>query len=286
MGTHRADSPVRSDPKRQEGSELPRLQRTPAGGRRRETRVEKVRRSSLSSLPLPTLVGTAIVAAAVAGALTLGQGTTAAPANAAALTGTDAVGFANGGYGRQQVISRDSERQALQNAANISLQQQAEAASIVRTGALTALARQTEARAQQIALNLWRLPTANYVLTARFGQVSGLWATIHTGLDFAAPTGTPVNAIANGTITQTGPAGPYGNLTVETLSDGTGTEIYYAHQSQIDVKVGQVVTGGQFIGRIGSTGNTTGPHVHIEVRPGGGDPVDPYPAFIAHGVTP
>lgn len=235
---------------------------------------------------MPTLAGGAIVAAAVAGAVTIGQGTAAQPASAAALTGTDAIGFANGSYARVQPLSRDSQRQALQNAANQTLQQQVEAANVVRTGALTALARQTEARAQQIALNVWHLPTINYVLTARFGQTSGLWATVHTGLDFAAPTGTPIFALANGVITQAGSAGPYGNLTVETLSDGTGTEIYYAHQSEIDVKVGQVVTGGQFIGRVGATGNTTGPHVHIEVRPGGGDPVNPYPAFVAHGVTP
>ena len=283
MGTHRADprSRVSNEP-----TEVI-LRRTPAGGRRRETRMERARRSRLSLLPLPTLAGGAIVAAAVAGAVTVGQGAPVANhLNPSALTGTDSVGFAAGDYNRSQAFSRDSERQALQDAANQSLKAQAEAANVVRTGALTALARQTEKRAQQIALNIWHLPTINFVLTARFGQVSGLWASVHTGLDFAAATGTPIFAIANGVITQTGLAGPYGNLTVETLTDGTGTEIYYAHQSEIDVHVGQTVTGGQMIGRVGATGNTTGPHVHIEVRPGGGDPVDPYPAFIYHGVTP
>lgn len=283
MGTHRADprSRIPSEP-----SEVI-VRRTAAGGRRRETRLERARRSRLSLMPLPTLAGGAIVAAAVAGALTVGQGTPVSNhLGAMALTGTDSVGFAAGDYTRSPALSRDSQRQALQDAANQTLKAQAEAASVVRTGALTALARQTEKRAQQIALNIWHLPTINFVLTARFGQVSGLWATVHTGLDFAAATGTPIFAVANGVITQTGLAGPYGNLTVETLTDGTGTEIYYAHQSEIDVHVGQAVTGGEMIGRVGATGNTTGPHVHIEVRPGGGDPVDPYPAFIAHGVTP
>jgi len=283
MGSHRAETRSRASA----GSSGTRASHTPPGGRRRETRLQRVRKSRLSSLPLPTLAGGAIVAAAITGATTLGQGAPAAHhIDMAALTGTDSVGFANGDYSRGASFSRDSERQALQDAAQQTLQQQAEAAATVRTGALTALARQTEKRAQQIALNLWHLPTVNYVLTARFGQASGLWSTVHTGLDFAAATGTPIYALANGVITQTGSAGPYGNLTIETLSDGTGTEIYYAHQSSIDVQVGQTVAGGQMIGRVGSTGNTTGPHVHVEVRPGGGDPVDPYPAFLAHGVTP
>ena len=65
-----------------------------------------------------------------------------------------------------------------------------------------------------------------------------------------------------------------------------GTELWYAHQSAIDVKVGDKVTGGEHIGNIGSTGNTTGPHVHIEVRPDGGDPIDPYTAMIYHGLHP
>ncbi|HWU33253.1 MAG TPA: M23 family metallopeptidase [Marmoricola sp.] len=283
MGSHRAEPRSRTS---EEPSEVI-LRRTPAGGRRRETRLGRARRSKANLLPLPTLAGGAIVAAAVAGAVTIGQGAQAADhVNTAAFTGSDSIGFANGDYSRVAAYSRDSQRQSLQDAAGQSLQQQAEAANVNHTGALTALARQTESRAKQIALDIWRLPTINFVLTARFGQVSGLWSTVHTGLDFATATGTPIFAIANGTITQTGLAGPYGNLTVETLNDGTGTEIYYAHQSEIDVHVGQVVTGGQTIGKVGATGNTTGPHVHIEVRPGGGDPVDPYPQFIAHGVTP
>ncbi|RLV50161.1 M23 family metallopeptidase [Nocardioides mangrovicus] len=131
---------------------------------------------------------------------------------------------------------------------------------------------------------MWHLPTEGYHLTARFGSAGGLWANNHTGLDFAAPTGTPIYAVANGVITSTGFDGSYGNKTVETLDDGT--EIWYAHQSAIDVTVGEQVTGGETIGAIGSTGNTTGPHVHIEVRPGGGDPVDPFTAMVYHGLHP
>ncbi|HET8605085.1 MAG TPA: M23 family metallopeptidase [Marmoricola sp.] len=230
---------------------------------------------------------------AVAGAGAIGFARPALPAHdqlqlsagAHALGGTDAVGFVSSDRDRRaQEISRDSDRQALQAAADQELQQAAEAQNRQRNAALAALARSAEKRANQIQSNRWVLPTENFQLTAGFGQVSGLWASFHTGLDFAAPTGTPIFAVADGTITSTGWDGAYGNRTVETLDDGT--EIWYAHQNSIAVQTGQHVHQGQVIGAVGSTGNTTGPHVHIEVRPGGGDPVDPYPAFVQHGVTP
>ena len=153
-----------------------------------------------------------------------------------------------------------------------------------RNAALTNLARSAERQAVKLKKNQWFLPTEGYQLTARFGSAGGLWANNHTGLDFAAPTGTPIFAVANGTITFAGYDGSYGNKTVETLTDGT--EIWYAHQNAISVQVGETVTGGETIGNIGSTGNTTGPHVHLEVRPGGGDPVDPYTALVYHGLQP
>ena len=86
-------------------------------------------------------------------------------------------------------------------------------------------------------------------------------------------------------ITSTTPYdGAYGNKTVIRLDDGT--ELWYCHQNAFAVSVGDTVLQGETIGYVGSTGHVTGPHVHIEVHPGGGDPVDPYPAFQQHGVTP
>jgi len=232
---------------------------------------------------VPALIGVAAVLAAGAGAIGLdGGGTALAGAHTTVNNGTDAFAFA--GTGRQRAVSRDTDRQAIAASTNSTLKAEAEAMGEQRNAALTSLAHSAEKRANQIAKNLWILPTTGYHLTGRFGMVSGLWSTFHTGLDFAAPTGTPIYAIADGVITSTGWDGPYGNKTVETLEDGT--EIWYAHQSAIGVQAGDDVHQGEQIGNIGSTGNTTGPHVHIEVRPGGGDPVDPYPAFIAHGVTP
>ena len=260
----------------------------PAGGRRKATPPPKSRaKRGSGALPgVPTLVGATAILVAGAGAIGLHHGHLSDPSNltlaAGSANGTDAIGFSTGS--RSRAISRDSERQAVQDKATSSLEAEAEAASVQRNAALSSLAHSAEKRADQIAKNQWVLPTVGYHLTGRFGMVSGLWASFHTGLDFAAPTGTPIYAIANGVITSTGYDGPYGNKTVETLPDGT--EIWYAHQSAFEVHPGEVVTQGDTIGLIGSTGNTTGPHVHIEVRPGGGDPVDPYPAFVAHGVTP
>ena len=134
------------------------------------------------------------------------------------------------------------------------------------------------------ARDAWQLPLDSYHLTATFGQCSGLWAHCHTGLDFAAPSGTPIHSVAGGTVASVGWAGAYGNRTVVTLKDGT--ELWYCHQLDVGVQAGDNVFAGQVIGRVGATGNTTGPHLHLEVRPGGGDAVDPEQALTYHGVTP
>jgi murein DD-endopeptidase MepM/ murein hydrolase activator NlpD len=210
------------------------------------------------------------------GALTLSAHAPSSP------DGTDAIGSVDAR--RSIAVSRDSERQALQDAAPGRLRPASEQQGAESSAELKSLGRQAEAKAGQIPKNSWHLPTRGYHLTARFGQAGGHWVSNHTGLDFAAPSGTPIFAVASGVITETGWAGSYGNRTVETLPDGT--ELWYAHQSEIGVKPGQRVLGGQTIGAVGSTGNTTGPHVHLEVRPGGGDPVDPYQALIVHGVKP
>ncbi len=186
---------------------------------------------------------------------------------------------------RQVRISRDSSRQALQESGR-KVQAPGGAEGKQSNGDLAKLAASAEKVAGQIQKDAWQLPIPRgvYHLTARFGQCSGLWSHCHTGLDFAAPTGTPIHAVANGVITEVGWAGAYGNRTEMTLKDGT--VLWYCHQNSIAARVGQQVVGGQVIGYVGSTGNTTGPHLHLEVRPGGGDPVDPFQALSVRGVTP
>ncbi|MFA6265324.1 MAG: M23 family metallopeptidase [Pseudolabrys sp.] len=89
-------------------------------------------------------------------------------------------------------------------------------------------------------------------------------AAIHTGVDLRGDIGDPVRVTANGRVTRAGWAGGYGNM-VE-VDHGNGLSTRYGHMSKIDVKVGQVVRMGQTIGRIGSTGRSTGPHLHYETR--------------------
>ncbi len=96
----------------------------------------------------------------------------------------------------------------------------------------------------------------------------------HPGFDLAAATGTEVAAAARGTVVHAGPAGTYGNLV--TLRHDNGFETRYAHLSEVDVKVGDVVEAGAELGKVGSTGYSTGPHLHFEVRRDG-QPIDPAP---------
>ncbi|MFI2259853.1 M23 family metallopeptidase [Streptomyces tubercidicus] len=125
-------------------------------------------------------------------------------------------------------------------------------------------------------------PVSSYTLTASFGQAGDRWAADHTGQDFAAPTGTPVKAVHSGTITQAGWAGSYGYRIVLTLDDGT--ELWFCHLSSM-VKTSGKVNTGDVIGRVGATGNVTGPHLHLEVRPDAGDPIDPMPWLRDHGLN-
>jgi murein DD-endopeptidase MepM/ murein hydrolase activator NlpD len=132
----------------------------------------------------------------------------------------------------------------------------------------------------------YRLPVASYTTTGTFGQPGDMWSSgYHTGLDFAASTGTPIYAIHGGTVTEAGWAGAYGYRTVLTLDDGT--ELWFCHQSSLNVSVGQKVNTGDVIGRIGATGNVTGPHLHLEVHPGGqATGIDPAAWLRDKGLNP
>ncbi|CAN5372716.1 hypothetical protein BH09ACT10_BH09ACT10_03800 [soil metagenome] len=173
-------------------------------------------------------------------------------------------------------ISRDFDRDLLIKQSDEQAKQ--------RERALRELTTKANGRAKELKFNQWVLPVTGYRLTGRFGQRSSLWSTFHTGLDMAGPSGTTIVAMAAGTVKSVGYAGPYGQRTVFTLLDGT--EIWYNHQSRIVVKEGDKVKPGQITGYTGSTGNVTGPHLHLEVRPGGGSPIDPEVALPKHGIHP
>lgn len=130
--------------------------------------------------------------------------------------------------------------------------------------------------------NRWIVPLSGYRITAGFGSGGRLWSSSHTGVDLAAPHGTAVHAASGGKVISAGWDGAYGNKIVIRHADGT--ETWYAHLSRMVVRSGTVVPGQQ-IGNVGSTGNSTGPHLHLEVRPGGGNPVNPRSWLAERGVN-
>lgn len=101
-------------------------------------------------------------------------------------------------------------------------------------------------------------------ITSRFGRRSSGY---HTGLDIANSQGTPIKPASQGTVTYAGWKGSYGNLVI--ISHGNGIETYYAHCSKLYVSAGQIVSTEDTIAAVGSTGNSTGPHLHLEVRVNG-----------------
>jgi murein DD-endopeptidase MepM/ murein hydrolase activator NlpD len=308
MGAHRASrrglrrTPSVNPPKRREPAPTPQVATriaSPAApapptsaqaapGRRKAARHTGRRGRLIPVLPsLPVAVGVAALAVSAGGAITVANPTLvsgeARISGASALNGTSGTASTDLLNDRTEAVSRDSRRDALEDAADEKLVEQAEQQARERNAALAKFAKQAEAQAAKIALNQWVLPVDNYHLTAQFGDW-GLWASYHTGLDFAGDYGAPIKAMAGGAVTEVGYDGSYGNKVVITLDDGT--ELWFCHMSGFATSAGEVVRAGEVIGYLGDTGNTTGPHLHVEVRPGGGDPVDPYEAMVVHGLNP
>ncbi|MFE2938837.1 M23 family metallopeptidase [Streptomyces sp. NPDC059255] len=227
-----------------------------------------------------------------------------APLSTAGLTAADAEqGTTDAGEALRARILQQAERQQAKADAT---QQAAEEDAAAEKAASQAKARQNDAekkieaakkkaeaeakaKAEQERLAKlaasFSLPTSSYTLTSSFGQSGSLWSSgYHTGLDFAAPTGTPVKAVHSGTVKSAGWSGSYGYRTVLELEDGT--EVWYAHQSSLSVSAGQKVSTGEVIGRVGATGNVTGPHLHLEVHTAGGTGIDPMAWLNGKGINP
>ena len=182
-----------------------------------------------------------------------------------------------------------AERAAAKEAATAATKAQDDAeakAAAAKKKAQEEAAKEKEAARLAELAKSYTLPTSSYTLTSRFGESGSMWSSgYHTGLDFAAPTGTLIKAVHSGTITSAGYDGSYGYKTVLTLDDGT--EIWYAHQSSISVSVGQKVATGDVIGRVGATGNVTGAHLHLEVHPDGSSTgIDPAAWLRDKGINP
>ncbi|HEV7826735.1 MAG TPA: M23 family metallopeptidase [Mycobacteriales bacterium] len=123
----------------------------------------------------------------------------------------------------------------------------------------------------------WAKPAEGRV-TSGFGP---RWGTQHKGLDIGATTGTPIRAVGEGTVRLARWYGGYGNAVI--IDHANGVSTLYGHASELDVKPGQRVTAGQLIGKVGSTGDSTGPHLHLEVRVKDRQ-IDPQPWLTARGI--
>ncbi|MCP9997264.1 M23 family metallopeptidase [Streptomyces werraensis] len=168
--------------------------------------------------------------------------------------------------------------------------QAAAKAEAAKTQAVKASAVKKATQAAKKSTASWVSPVKNYKLSASFAQNGGMWAHKHSGQDYAVPTGTPVVAAHGGTVVKAGGNGAgdgpaYGNAIV--IKHGNKTYSQYAHLSSVHVKVGQVVKTGQKIASSGNTGNSSGPHLHFEIRttPNYGSAVNPATFLRAHGVS-
>ncbi|MCL7428265.1 M23 family metallopeptidase [Streptomyces sp. YS415] len=136
----------------------------------------------------------------------------------------------------------------------------------------------------------WVKPVKKYTKSASYAQNGGMWQSTHSGQDFAVASGTQVYAAHGGTVVKAGSNGAgdgpaYGNAVV--IKHGNGTYSQYAHLSKIQVKAGQIVKTGQRIALSGNTGNSSGPHLHFEIRTTAnyGTAVDPVAFLRAKGLS-
>jgi murein DD-endopeptidase MepM/ murein hydrolase activator NlpD len=213
-----------------------------------------------------------------------GVGILATPALAAAPAGIEQIALT-----RAVVIG---ETLADQVEAQAQAQQQAAEEAAAEAAAKKAEAEAEREAAERAAREAERKRLTSYVAPVAAPQVTtayraggGAWSSgSHTGIDLRAAFGTSVRAVGSGAVVEVGWDGSYGNSIVIKMNDGTYTQ--YGHLSYLGVSVGQTVTPGQQIGLSGSTGNSTGPHLHFEARttPDYGSDIDPVAYLRSHGV--
>ncbi|MEV6077435.1 M23 family metallopeptidase [Streptomyces sp. NPDC052069] len=190
----------------------------------------------------------------------------------------------------------DAQAQVQEHQAEVAARAKAEAEAKAKAEAeRKAEARAKEARedkaraaraAERTRLTSFHLPVAGSYVSTGYKSSGSLWSSgSHSGVDFHAASGTSVVAVGVGTVVEAGWGGAYGNNIVLRMTDGTYTQ--YGHLSSIGVSVGQSVTSGQQIGLSGSTGNSTGPHLHFEARTTAeyGSDMDPVAYLRAHGLN-
>ncbi|MGY3680738.1 M23 family metallopeptidase [Streptomyces sp. TE33382] len=220
-----------------------------------------------STRPSVSRVRGAVLAAGLGASMVLGagaafaSGTTSAPGTATLAAGATADSVA------QQAAAQSKAATTAKQAAAKKAADAKKAAEAKKAAAKKAAeAKKASAKKKAAA---WKAPVDHYELSASYGTGGARWAAKHSGQDFAVPIGTKVNATHAGTVVKAGPNGggdgpAYGNAVV--IKHANGKYSQYAHLSKINVHIGQHVNTGQKIALSGNTGNSSGPHLHFEIR--------------------
>ncbi|MFF9170024.1 MULTISPECIES: M23 family metallopeptidase [unclassified Streptomyces] len=252
--------------------------RAAARGASRSRRRTPAKRSALLTVAVPSacVMGVAGIAVASVGALSGddGQDTTATASDAHAVKPSAANNKLDTQLASLSAGADDFADRASRTQERIDLKAQQE---LERKKAAEEAARKERLRPK------FALPVLQHGLSAYFGQAGINWMSVHTGIDFPVSYGTTVMAATDGVVrTQWNSA--YGNMMIVTAKDGT--ETWYCHLSSYRVSSGTTVKAGQPIAYSGNSGNSTGPHLHFEVRPGGGAAINPLPWLRSHGLDP
>ncbi|MFJ8602026.1 M23 family metallopeptidase [Streptomyces shenzhenensis] len=247
---------------------------TRAAGKHR--RPGRIHRTTARAAGVATLAGTGVM------------GTLAAvPAQAAGTTAEQTGLTPVVSIGDSVAEQIDAQAVAQQQAADEKAAEEAARNAAARAAAKERAAEVRAARAaERRRLNAFVAPIAHSYVSTGYRTGGSLWsAGTHTGVDFHAAAGTAVHAVGSGTVVSAGWGGAYGYEVVIRMADGMYTQ--YGHLSSIGVSAGERVTPGRQIGFSGSTGNTTGPHLHFEARttPDYGSDLDPVAYLRKHGVN-
>ncbi|MFC7184383.1 M23 family metallopeptidase [Kitasatospora paranensis] len=245
----------------------------------------RVPRQTRTGSPLLGVTATMAATFGAAGLTAAAAGPAAAAEPAVAAPDDSAQSAADPGLALAARIQQqaDTRRAAAEETARLAVAQEAEArraAAAAATAAPAPAAADTRAAAESAPAD-FAAPLAAFTLGTPYGPGGAYWASLHTGLDFEAPVGTPVTAVASGPVTSAGWAGSYGYRVVQTLPDGT--EIWYCHLARLAATSGPA-TPATVLGAVGATGSVTRPRLHLEVRPGGGAPIDPQSWLRDRGV--
>ncbi|MEU0087059.1 M23 family metallopeptidase [Streptomyces sp. NPDC006274] len=227
----------------------------------------------------------AVVAAGMGAVMVVGAGAGVASADAGKAAKPAVVDAASA-----VAAQADAQASAAKAKAAASAAKAKAAASAAKAKAAASAAKAKAAKKPAKKTPSWVKPVSKYTLTASFAQGGAMWSAKHSGQDFAVPIGTPVKAAGAGTVVKAGPNGggdgpAYGNAVVVKHNNGKYSQ--YAHLSKINVKIGSKVKAGQTIAKSGNSGNSSGPHLHFEIRttPNYGSALNPMAFLRSAGVN-